>query len=468
MELLFKVVVWLTVLTLILAIISLFISWQNRLRLKKKIKNIEKEKNKLLAIDELKKIIRKDPHNFEAREKLADLLSEKKSYLPAIKEYLTILDYTGFSSKIDEVKILTKIGEAYIKLQNYDEARKYFLMVKTKDDLNFSANINLAQIEMQNKNYEKAETYFNIIENLYPDDIEIKKPFGICCYFQNKFLPAIDKLEKYLKVKQDDYEAIYYLAYSYYNQSRFDEAIKYFEKLKTNTQYSFDAFYMMGLIHFEQSLFNQAVEDFNNALLVGKDLDISKKVEINYYLGESYFKIHDITNALTYWKKVADVVPNYKDVLSKIENYSQVVSNTLLEMYLVGSVSQFIKICQLFAKYYLKHYSLFKEGNINFLESQMKEQGTLEMLVELTSGNFIETYFFVFIRSTGLVGDMILRDMYNTLKDKRADKGICVTAGGFTDAAKDFVESRMLKIVERDKLTEILNKISVSLKSKNQ
>jgi len=467
MDFLFIIVIWLAAFTVILAIFSLIITYRKKIKIKNKLNKIDSE-SKLLAIDELRRIIKKDSYNFQAREKLADFLIENKSYLPAIKEYLVILDHFQNNPKIDELKYLNKIGQTYLNLQNYDEAKKYFLIVKSKDDMNFTANINLAEIEMSNNNYEKAENYFNIASQILPDDIELLKPYALCQYNLNKFNQAIIKFEKYLKEKGEDSEVDYYLSYSFYNLSRFDDSIKYFNKLKKSDEYKFEAFYMLGIIHLDQDIYNVAIEDFNNALLSGKNLESQKILEINYNLAESHLKAHNITLALEHWKKVADIEPGYKDVQAKIENYSQVATNSLLETYLVGSINQFIKICQLIVKYYITHFSVLKGGNVNFLDIKTTPASSLEILSEVTSGNFIETYFFVFMRSTTSIGDMALRTMYNNLKEKKADKGICITAGTFTDSAKEFVESRMLKIVEREKLMEILNKIGQSLRTKNR
>ena len=62
---------------------------------------------------------------------------------------------------------------------------------------------------------------------------------------------------------------------------------------------------------------------------------------------------------------------------------------------------------------------------------------------------------------------MTIRTHYSNLKEQKADKGICVTAGTFSDSAKAFVESRMIKIIEKDELVELLNKLSSYIKKKD-
>ena len=461
--LLFNILLYLVIFGVLFVVFTFILTRRKKGTLKKKLKEIDKE-SKLLAIDELRKLVKRDPHNYLAREKLAELLLNNKSYLAAIKELLMILDYSQNNEQMDEVKYLNKIGNAYLLLENYDDAKKYFLIAKTKDDLNLDANLNLARIEIKNGNYEKAESFFNYADKMDPDNNELKKSYAICNFMMNKFKEAIEKLTVYTKEVSGDEEAIYYLAMSFFNLNRLDDAIKCFNLLKQSEKYGPESFYNLGIIRSNQKLYIQAIEDLNNYILKGNVSDPARLAESFYMIADCYLKTHDIQKAIEYWKKVYDINPNYKDIVSKLDNYSQVGSNYLLEMYLVGSVNQFIRICKLFVQYYIKHFSTLK-GTIKFIEMKTSTEGSLEILTEVTSGNFIEHNLFVFLRSSTVVGDMTIRNHYANLKEQKADKGICVTAGTFSESAKAFVESRMIKIIEKEELVELLNKISSSIQN---
>jgi len=66
---------------------------------------------------------------------------------------------------------------------------------------------------------------------------------------------------------------------------------------------------------------------------------------------------------------------------------------------------------------------------------------------------------FRFIRSTGNVGELTVRDFHARLKDVKAGKGFCVSAGTFSDEAKRFVEARLLDLLDKDQLQKLLNSI---------
>lgn len=465
MDLLFNVIIILTLFTFILFIMTLIIAKRRKKKISKQIKNLSKE-SKLMALDELRRIIKKDPYNFLARDKLADLLIQKRSYLAAIKEYLIILDHSQSNEKIDEAKYLGKIGKAYILLDNLKDAKKYLLMAKQKDDINFDINKNLADIELLQGNYDKAEIYLNLVLQLEPENLELIKKAGICYYKLKKFKSAFENLTKVVKSDKDDIECIFYIATSFYNVGKYEEALKFFTRLKKEAEYSAESFYMIGNMHYKQKLYVQAIEDYSNALATGNIKSNDQLAEIHYIMADCYSKTHNLPRALEHWRTVTEFDNNYKDVLEKIETFTEISSNHLLEMYLIGSINQFTRICKIFIKYYLQTHSTLK-GNVKFIETKTNADGSMEIMTEVTSSNYLEQNFFVFIRSATTIGDMAMRNLYNRLKEQKADKGICITAGAFSDSAKEFVESRMLKLVERNQLIDILGKISKYLQKQN-
>lgn len=459
----YNIIIFTIVFSFIIMIFTIIITKKKRDGINKKLKEIDNE-SKLLAIDDLRKIIKKTPNNFIARDKLAGLLLNNKSYLSAIKEYLIIIDHTQTNREINEVEYLNKIAHVYMLMENYEDAKKYYLISKSKDDLNLEANFQLGNIEMIKDNFEKADFYYNLAYKIDPDNLELKKLYAICNFKMNNFKNANEKLLKYLSDKNNDEEAVYYLAYTYYHLNNFEEAVKNFMYLKSSEKFAAESFYTLGNIRLNQRKYIQAIEDFNNCLLKGSYKDINKLSEINYLIAECYFHENDLVKAIQYWQKIFEMDPDYKDVRLKLNNYSEISSNYYLEMYLIGSVNQFIKICKLIVQYYIKHFSPLK-GKVKFLESNTSSEGSLQILAEVTSGNFIEQNLFVFLRSATTIGDVTIREHYNILKEKKADKGICITAGNFSDSVKQFIESRMIKLIEREQLMEILDNISKEIRN---
>jgi restriction endonuclease Mrr len=66
---------------------------------------------------------------------------------------------------------------------------------------------------------------------------------------------------------------------------------------------------------------------------------------------------------------------------------------------------------------------------------------------------------FRFIRTQGSIGELILRDFHSHLKEVKAGKGICITVGNYTEEAKRYTEARLIDLIEKDRLTAMLNSV---------
>jgi len=57
------------------------------------------------------------------------------------------------------------------------------------------------------------------------------------------------------------------------------------------------------------------------------------------------------------------------------------------------------------------------------------------------------------------VGELVVRDFHSHLKEVKAGKGICLTSGTFNDEAKNYTEARLIDLIEKERLTVILNNV---------
>jgi restriction endonuclease Mrr len=49
--------------------------------------------------------------------------------------------------------------------------------------------------------------------------------------------------------------------------------------------------------------------------------------------------------------------------------------------------------------------------------------------------------------------------LHSRIKDLKAGRGFCVTAGGFTEGAQQFVEARLIDLVEKNELMKLLSRV---------
>jgi len=167
-DFIFIILIYVLVALLVLFVVLKFVTGAKNKKIKTKLESLKNE-DKQTAIDELRRILKSNSDDVVAREKLADLLVETKAYVPAIKEYLLLIDKSAVNPDLSEVKFTVKLADAFLKLDNVDDAKKYYQIAKKLDDFNYEANLNLGKLEMKNNNFDKAFIYLTMAVKSNPE-----------------------------------------------------------------------------------------------------------------------------------------------------------------------------------------------------------------------------------------------------------------------------------------------------------
>ena len=455
------IVIFLSVMLIIVGSILFFRSISKK-RTKKTIEKAVNKTNadKFGAIDELKRALKIDSNNFQAREKLIPLLIETQSYLPAIKELNIHLNQAKLQGAESEAKCFINMAKCYEALENVVDAEKYYRMAHKLNQFNVDANFGIGFIEIKNnKSYARAYSHFNSILRVEPDNPEALKYMAICCQNVNKVSEAYPYIKKYCKLKPEDTEMLMYYANLLVVINHLDEAEEVFLKLQKDNKYFNDATYNLAEIYRKKQEYDNAIKNYDIVIKIGFLKD-NASLDVCYSIAECYAAVNKNENALEYYTKIYNSNPEYKNVKEKIELYNKVTKNNLFEIYLTGNQPEFIQLMKMFVKYYLSKYTNLK-GVANFVEFKTIQDSTIETKVEISTGSSIDVAIFTFIRTTGVTGDLTIRGLYNRIKEHKLSRAVCVTAGTFSDTAKQFVESRIIELVESDKLNEILSKIKL-------
>lgn len=70
-------------------------------------------------------------------------------------------------------------------------------------------------------------------------------------------------------------------------------------------------------------------------------------------------------------------------------------------------------------------------------------------------------------RYSGSIGEPILRDLYGVVTSERANKGILITTGYFTQSAISFAEGKPIELIDGDKLNNLIKQYEVDVTTKN-
>lgn len=446
-------------------------SKKNISNLKEKADKAEKE-NALLAIDDLRKIIKAQPYDYETRKKLIDLYFQQKMYLPAVRECMFLVDACATGADVDELLYTRKIGEGYFFLKNYEEAKKYFLIArKLSKNTDFQSSFYLGKIEFENQNNDKAIYFLNEAMKIDSNNLELIRLKGVLSFNIGSYREASLAMGKIVAANPGDTEAIYYLGMSLFRVNKFADAVKYLSMVRNIAQYQIDVEYTLATIYKKKGDLPKAVEVLSEVIDSVKKGTIanfppSKACDIYYLLGDCYAASRETNNALAAFQEVVNINPRYKDASFRVEHCSQLSKNTLLERFLAGTVNDFTSICKMFVKYYIAKYSHIR-GAVKFFSADINSRGEMEIRAEVSSGKYATVVYFIFFRTNSTIGDFTLRSVYNMLKEEKVDKGVCVTAGNFSDTAVTFMESRMLDGVDKNQLSQILQEMTPLIHKKS-
>jgi hypothetical protein len=209
---------------------------------------------------------------------------------------------------------------------------------------------------------------------------------------------------------------------------------------------------MCGTINAEHRQYDQAIEDFEIGL---KHQAIKPDValELKYKLAVAYLKQNEIAKALNYLRDIQLINANYKDAAVLLGKYQEFSANKNLQTFLMAPSSDFVALCRKIVMTY------YPRARIKISNISVHKNEWADILAEVDTPKWSDVVLFRFIRIQGSIGELILRDFHSHTKEVKAGKGICIAAGTFTDEAKRYIEARLIDLIEKDRLSAILNTV---------
>lgn len=301
--------------------------------------------------------------------------------------------------KIDEAlekhDELLKTGDSFTKIENWlrraylllskentEEAKLIFKNILMVDEKNYRASFELASLERQENNFEKATEYLKIAEQIRGSSDEISYEYGMLSIDKEEFEKAINYLssvssqsnfypdslsnigfcyqelkeydeaiEKFfdserLRKSQDDVWNRNHIAYCYYRQEKYDESIKYIEQNISNSLRNNYTFKILSWCYYEKRQFVDFFENCYLASNLGETTDFFKmgyafsqlknsELSKYYYLeslkisqdevtfnnlGSVYKDLREYDNAIKMFKNALDINPKYHLALRNLAN----------------------------------------------------------------------------------------------------------------------------------------------------
>ena len=410
-----------------------------------------KQKSRQVIIKEATRKLSQNPHNPDGLIPLANLYFQEQLWEKAYPLYETMLNIAVAHSEINLGQASLRQGICALKIGKNEEAFKGLLQARKINPDSFETNFYLGQAFINNNEVDKAIPLLRKALTINKEVPEIYKYLGIALYQNHNFKESLPYLKRALDITPDDKELLFSMADAMKEGGSGDRAIKVFMHLRPDPEFGARACLAAGMIHQNAKQHDKAVQDFEIGL---KHINAPIEVitQIRYRLAHAYLETSDISHALICLRDIQSTVPNYKDVPALIARYQELNQNSNLHTYLISNNSDFIALCRKIVSVY------FGKAYVKVLDINAMSDCT-EVQTEIETAKWEDSVLFRFYRTTGAIGELFIRDFHARIKDLKSGRGICFTAGTFTEEARKYIEGRPIDLTDKAGLIKILNRI---------
>ncbi|MDR0554965.1 MAG: tetratricopeptide repeat protein [Treponema sp.] len=410
------------------------------------------ERSRDAALKDAGKRLNQNPKDPDALKAMGDIFFREETWDRAYKAYETLLEAGPSASAEFEVNL--RYGISALKLGMVNEAHKGLTAARNIKQDNFEVNFNLGALEFERKNYEKAIGLLQQAKRQDPDHAATLRCLGHAFFKVKRYKEALASIRKAIDLAPDDKESLYTLGECYFEANQVEQALKIFSHLRPDPVMGPNACLLSGSINADMHQTQRAIEDFEIGLR-HTNIKPEVQVDLEYQLATAYLKQNEIGKALANLKAIQTRNPSYKDVAMLIGKYQELNANKNLQIFLMAPSADFIALCR---KIVIGYY---QRAKIKITNIAVNKNEWADILAEVDTPKWSDVVMFRFIRSQGSIGEFIVRDFHSHLKEVKAGKGICITVGVFTDEARRYTEARLIDLIEKDRLTAMLNLVDV-------
>ncbi|HRZ90088.1 MAG TPA: tetratricopeptide repeat protein, partial [Spirochaetia bacterium] len=285
-----------------------------------------------------------------------------------------------------------------------------------------------------------------------PDHAPTLRHLGHAQFKAKRYKEALVNLRKAAELEPEDKDSLFAMGECYYELGQNDQAIRIFSHLRADPKLGPNASLFSGTLQLNMRQFQKAIMDFEIGLR-HPEIPVETLVELKYRLAAAYLRAQELAKAVTVLNEIQSIFPNYKDVPAQLAKYRELNSNRNLQVYLMGATGEFVTLCRRIA------LSFFPKAKVKITDIAVNKNDWADILTEVETSKWQDIILFRFIRSTGTVGELTVRDFHARLKDVKAGKGYVVSAGVFSDEARRFVEARLMDLLDKDQLAKLLHTV---------
>ena len=414
----------------------------------------KKTKNRSQIIRDATRKLGQDPHNPEGLTALGEIYFNEHTWDKAYQIYDTMLNIAPAHSEIDPYLAALRQGICALKLGKIQDAFRGLPAAYQINPKTFDVNYNLGLAFSENKEYEKAIPCFKKALVANPEATNVNAPIAKALYNAHHFQESLAFLRRALDENPDNKEALYCMADAMQECGYGDKAMKIFMHLRPDPDYGARSCLSAGLIHTKMNQFDKAMQDFEIGLR-HQNTPQETMLEIRYRYAQACFATKNIALGINQLREIQAVIPQYKDVPNLLGRYSELNQNKNLQIFLMSSTSDFVALCR---KVVMAYYprAIVKIQDISV------EPDHVEILLNVDTSKWEDTEVFRFYRTQGSIGELFVRDFQAKVSESKADRGICFTAGAYTEEAVKYSEGRPIDLVSKEGLIRLLKKVDTN------
>ncbi len=434
---------------IIIAFAAILIAFSTRKKGGKK----GKSKGRAQIIREASRKLSQDPHNPDGLRALGEIYYNEHTWDKAYQIYETMMSIAPAHPEIDPFLASLRQGICALKLDKVQEAFKGLVTAYQIKGDNFEANYYLGLACYKNKEYDKAIPCLKKALVIKPDAPEVNSYLGFAYYKGHHYRDSLPFLKRALDENPENKEALFSMADSMQDSGYGDKALKVFMHLRPDPEFGARSCLAAGSIHMRMNQYDKAAQDFEIGLR-HQNIPQDIYLELKYKLGTTCFATDKIAVGLSCLKDIQALNPTYKDVPNLLSRYQELNQNKNLQTYLMSSSSDFVALCRKISmSYYQKAVTKIQDIAVT--------PENVEILLTVETPRWEDTEVFRFYRTTSATGELAVRDFHSKVSDSKADRGICFTAGPYTEEARRYAEGRPIDLVAKEGLVRLLKKIDI-------
>ncbi len=396
--------------------------------------------------------LERNPRDVEALQALADVSWRAGAWHDAGERYGRLLALVGVEPGVDEVTAIVRRGAAAFREGRLEDAYRDLMVARAKDKSSLEAAYFLGCVEQARGEHEKAAVFLQAACELDPGHSDAARMLGLCLAKAKRFREALPHLQRAVDLLPGDTQARFALGQALHATDHTAEAVACLAHLHDDPQLGPTAALFTGTLRLNARDLERAVADFE-AGLRHESVKRETRLELQYRLAAALLAMDEVNRAVAVWKEIEAAEPHYRDVVAQLARYRELSGNRKLQLYLMAPTTQFVALCRRLAA------AVYKPATVKLASISFRHAEYVDIMAVVTTRTWTDDVLMRFVRTPGVIGELVLRDLHAKAKENKAGRCYCVCPGTFSDTARKFVEARMMELADGEGLGKLLARV---------